>query len=87
MSKLLTSGGTVNFKILTGIMSLPDTMYIGVDCLRKHGRNGKTVRYKSTGGCITCQKIRNSLSYPDKRDLTALQIFELKNESIEEDLW
>lgn len=40
--------------MITGRASLPDHYRIGNTCIRNHGVNGKTLRYKKSSACIVC---------------------------------
>lgn len=41
-------------RMLKGEIDIPRTMMVGTDCERKHGANGKTIRYVNSRNCIAC---------------------------------
>jgi hypothetical protein len=57
-------------QMLTGAMDLGDKYFLGDDCKRGHGLNGKTVRRKRQdtikGSCVFCEKINSSNHYKVK---------------------
>ena len=48
--------------ILTGAIPLPDAIYIDKTCIRNHGLDGKTLRYRSNQTCCICSRATNSAS-------------------------
>ncbi|MCK4843063.1 MAG: hypothetical protein KAT04_14475 [Methylococcales bacterium] len=45
---------------LNGKKALPDTLFIGNDCHRNHGKNNKTIRRKGNKICIKCDSRNKS---------------------------
>jgi hypothetical protein len=66
-------------------------MYIGKACPNGHNFDDKVLRYKSHGNCILCMKAHNIKQRDkryakvknNKRDMTALEAYEEKQERLE----
>ena len=73
------------YRWINGITPMPERFIITPTCIRLHGVDGKTVRYKSNNMCVLCScSVYREASYRRKakaagkepRDLTALNAFE-----------
>lgn len=83
MNNPATVNASIVMDYITGVANIPDTYYIGVTCSRKHGTNGKSVRYRSSGFCVVCVKINGQKkNKPKKADMQHKAAMEIQEEAV-----
>lgn len=82
--------------MLDGAFGISEKYYVGYDCVRKHGKNGKTIRYKHGDKCIRCatlnekKKIRKKHqkeSQISKKHEHAIELSNKKKDDLVDLLW